>query len=223
MSTLNNVRSAARPGPAGTRPPADHRRPGLPAPRAATSAAHAPPTIARDGPRPRVGVVREQARMVLGDVEHDRARLEQRKIAFLIGRNQAERMKAQMRGLRPRTQRNKANLVGLAHLFKRPANARIARQALPAIGRPLKGGDDDRHRETPLRFSSAPRSTSAGPTRDRNSAATSLRIERSARLAVRVMRVATRPTSETHRWRRNVDRSRLRVLGRRIRVAPVRQ
>jgi hypothetical protein len=27
-----------------------------------------------------------------------------------------------------------------------------------------------------------------------------LRIERSARLAVRVMRAATRPTSETHRW-----------------------
>jgi hypothetical protein len=37
----------------------------------------------------------------------------------------------------------KANLVGLAHLFKRPANARIARQARAAIGRPFKGGDDD--------------------------------------------------------------------------------
>ena len=51
-----------------------------------------------DRPRPRVGIVREQARMVLGDVEDDRARLEQGEIAFLIGRDQAERMKAQMRG-----------------------------------------------------------------------------------------------------------------------------
>ena len=86
-------------------------------------------------------------RMVLGDVEDDRAGLEQRKIAFLIGRNQAERMKAQMRGFLLRAKRDKANLVGLAHLFQRPANARIARQALAAIGRPLKGGDDDGHRE----------------------------------------------------------------------------
>ena len=37
--------------------------------------------------------------MVLGDVEDDRAGLEQDQIAFLVGRNQAERMKAQMRGL----------------------------------------------------------------------------------------------------------------------------
>ena len=81
--------------------------------------------------------------MVLGDVEDDRACLKQGKIAFLIGRNQPERMKAQMRGFHLRAERDKANLVGLAHLFKRPANARIARQALAAIGRPLKGGDDD--------------------------------------------------------------------------------
>jgi hypothetical protein len=36
--------------------------------------------------------------MVLGDVEGDRACLEQGKVAFLIGRNQAEGMKAQTRG-----------------------------------------------------------------------------------------------------------------------------
>jgi hypothetical protein len=46
----------------------------------------------------------------------------------------------------------KANLVGLAHLFKRPANARIARQARAAIGRPFKGGDDDGHRGRDCRF-----------------------------------------------------------------------
>src|SRR4051794_31012161 len=52
-----------------------------------------------DGARPRIGIVRQQARMVLGDVEDDRACLEQGKVAFLIGRNQAEGTNAQMRGL----------------------------------------------------------------------------------------------------------------------------
>src|SRR5688572_8953231 len=88
--------------------------------------------------------------MVLGDMEDDRACLEQGEIAFLIGWNLAERMKAQMRGFLHRTERNKANLVGLAHFFKRPANARITRQSLAAIGRPFKGGNDDGHREAPL-------------------------------------------------------------------------
>jgi hypothetical protein len=49
--------------------------------------------------------------MVLGDVEDDRACLKQGKIALLIGRNRAERMKAQMRGFLLRTERDKANLV----------------------------------------------------------------------------------------------------------------
>ena len=72
--------------------------------------------------------------MALGDMEHDRPCLEQREIAFFIGRNLAKRMKRQMRGFLHRTERNKANLVGLAHFFKRPANARITRQSLAAIG-----------------------------------------------------------------------------------------
>src|SRR4051794_1621140 len=137
--------------------------------------------------------------MVLGDVEDDRACLERGKIAFLISRNQAERMKAQMRGFLLPTERSKANLVGLAHLLKRPANARIARQALAAIGRPFKGGDDDGHRDTLVRFSCMASSRSvtnssgcsAGPSRDRNIEATTLR---------RVIRIATRPTLDTHRW-----------------------
>ena len=83
--------------------------------------------------------------MTLGEMEHDRACLEQGEIAFLIGWNLAERMKAQMRRLLHRTKRNKANLVGLAHFFKRPANACITRQPLAAIGRPFKGGNDDGH------------------------------------------------------------------------------
>ena len=72
--------------------------------------------------------------MMLREVEDDRPRLEQGKIAFFIRRNQAERMKAQMRGFLLRAERDKADLVGLAHLFKRPANARIARQAHAAVG-----------------------------------------------------------------------------------------
>ena len=72
--------------------------------------------------------------MALGDVEYDRPCLEQGEVAFLIGRNLAERMKGLMRGFLHRTERNKANLVRLAHFFKRPANARIARQSPAAIG-----------------------------------------------------------------------------------------
>ena len=84
--------------------------------------------------------------MVLGDVEDDCACLEQGEIAFLIGRNLAEWMKRQMRGFLHRTERNKAHLVGLAHFFKCPANARITRQSLAAIGRSFKGGNNDGHR-----------------------------------------------------------------------------
>ena len=46
-----------------------------------------------DRARPGIGIVRQQARMALGDMEHDRSCLEQGEIAFLIGRNLAERMK----------------------------------------------------------------------------------------------------------------------------------
>jgi hypothetical protein len=49
-----------------------------------------------------------------------------------------------MRGFRLCLERDKAHLVGLPYLLKRPANARIARQAQAAVGRSLKRGDDDR-------------------------------------------------------------------------------
>ena len=67
-------------------------------------------------------------------MEHDRPCLEQGEIAFLIGRNLAERMKRPMRRFLHRTERNKTNLVGLADFFKRPANAHIARQSPATIG-----------------------------------------------------------------------------------------
>src|SRR6202042_414544 len=84
--------------------------------------------------------------MVLGDVKDDRACLEQLQIALLISRDQPKRMKAQMRGFRLCLKRDKAHLVGLPYLFKRPANARIAREAQAAVGRSVKRGDDDGHR-----------------------------------------------------------------------------
>jgi hypothetical protein len=72
--------------------------------------------------------------MALGDMEDDRPCLEQGEIAVLKGWNLPERMKRQMRGFLHRTERDKANLVGLAHFLERPANPRIARQSLAAIG-----------------------------------------------------------------------------------------
>src|SRR5580692_3489197 len=87
--------------------------------------------------------------MALCDMEHDRPRLEQGKIAFFIGRNLPERMKRSMRGFLHRTERNQTNLVRLAHFFKRPANAHVTRQSLAAIGRPFKGGNGGGHRKAP--------------------------------------------------------------------------
>jgi hypothetical protein len=43
-------------------------------------------------------------------------------------------MKRPMRGLLHRLERNKANVVRLAHFFQRPANAHVARQPWPPSG-----------------------------------------------------------------------------------------
>jgi hypothetical protein len=87
--------------------------------------------------------------MALCDMKYDRPRLEQGKIAFFIGRNLPERMKRSMRGFLHRTERNKANLVRLAHFFKRPANAHVTCQSPAAIGRPFKGGNGGGHWKSP--------------------------------------------------------------------------
>ena len=85
--------------------------------------------------------------MALCDMEHDRPRLEQRKITLFVGRNLPERMERSMRGFLHRPKRNKTNLVRLAHFFKRPANAHVTRQSPAAIGRPFKGGNGRGHRK----------------------------------------------------------------------------
>src|ERR1700754_93275 len=102
-----------------------------------------------DRARPGIGIVRQQPRMALRDMEYDRPRLEERQIAFLIGRNLPERMQLKMRGLLHRTERKKTNVVRLAHFFKRPANAHVPRQSPAAIGRTFKSGDNGGHCSAP--------------------------------------------------------------------------
>src|SRR5262249_2059661 len=87
--------------------------------------------------------------MTVGDVEHDRPRLEQGEITFLIGRDLPKWLEREMRAFLHRTERDKANLIRLTYFFKRPANARIPRQAPAAIWGPFKGGNHHGHRETP--------------------------------------------------------------------------
>lgn len=87
--------------------------------------------------------------MALRDVEHDRSRLEQAEIAFLIGRNLAERIDRQMRELPHRAEREETNIVWLADFLERPANAHVARLPPAAVGRPFKGGDGGDHRQAP--------------------------------------------------------------------------
>src|SRR4051812_27615077 len=87
--------------------------------------------------------------MGLRNMEHDRPRLEQGKITFFISRNLPERMKRSMRGFLHLTERNKTNVVRLAHFFKRPANAHVTRQSLAAIRRLFKGGNGGRHWKAP--------------------------------------------------------------------------
>src|SRR5882757_11537975 len=140
-----------------------------------------------DRARPGIRIVRQQPRMALRDMEYDRPRLEESEIAFFIGRNLPERMKRTMRGFLHLAERNKTNAIGLAHFFKRPANAHVTCLSLAAVGRPFKGCDGGGHWKAPgncrtlsrvvcvittifswlgirfLRFSSRGRTTGADP------------------------------------------------------------
>ncbi len=104
----------------------------------------------RDGARPGIRIVGQQAGIALRDMEHDRAQLEQSEIALFIGRNLPERMKRTMRGFLHLAERNKTNVIRLAHFFERPANTHVARLPLAAIGRPCKGCDGRGHRKAPV-------------------------------------------------------------------------
>ena len=71
--------------------------------------------------------------MVFGDMEYDRAGLEQDEIAVLESGNLAERMTRQMRGLLHRLERNRTDRIGFAHFFERPADARISCKTFAAV------------------------------------------------------------------------------------------
>ncbi len=99
----------------------------------------------RDCTRASIRVFRQQARVALGDVEHDRTGFEEREITFFVRGYLAERMQREMCGLLHLGERNETNVVGLAHFFERPANAHVARESPAAIGRLRKGGDGGNH------------------------------------------------------------------------------
>ncbi len=85
-----------------------------------------------DRARPRVRVVGQKTRMGLSDTQHNGAGLEQRETAFLIGRNLPERMTRKMRGLLHLRERQKTNVVRLAHFFERPSERACP---APVLGR----------------------------------------------------------------------------------------
>src|SRR5690606_15226036 len=98
-----------------------------------------------DRPRPGILIVRQQARMALRDMEHDRPRLEQGEITFFIGRNLPERMKRTMPGFLQRAEREKTYVVRPTHFFERPANRHVTRQSPATVRRSFKGGDGGDH------------------------------------------------------------------------------
>ncbi|MGY2938199.1 hypothetical protein ACVWZK_003341 [Bradyrhizobium sp. GM0.4] len=96
---------------------------------------------------PGVRLRRQQPGVTLGDMEHDRAGLEQGEIAVLVGRNLPEWMQGEMRGFFHRLERNQTHVVRLADLFERPAHPHVAGLPLAAVGRAFEGGDGGGHRE----------------------------------------------------------------------------
>ena len=97
-----------------------------------------------------IRIVRQQARMALGDMQDDRAGFEQDEIAFLVGGDLAKRMPRQMRGLLHRLERKMTNVAGLRRFFERPAHARIARQSHATIRRAFESGDGGDHGNAPV-------------------------------------------------------------------------
>ncbi len=90
---------------------------------------------------------------MIGDVEDDRARFEQREIAFLIGRNAAKRIAGAVFGFLERFHRDEADIVWLSHLLKCPAHTHVARHPFALIGRIFENGNGGFHDESPDQIS----------------------------------------------------------------------
>jgi hypothetical protein len=54
-----------------------------------------------------------------------------------------------MPGLLHLLERNEADVIGLPHLFERPARAHVPRLTLAAVGRAFERGDGRDHRQAP--------------------------------------------------------------------------
>src|SRR5690606_13635771 len=61
-------------------------------------------------------------------MEHDRAALEQRNIAFFVGRDLSEGLTRQMRRLLHLPERNELDPIWLIHFLQRPAHRHVAGQ-----------------------------------------------------------------------------------------------
>ncbi|MNY49594.1 hypothetical protein D3C86_1850320 [compost metagenome] len=83
--------------------------------------------------------------MTFGYMQHDRPGFKQDEFTLLIGRDLPEGLKRKVRRLPHRLEGKKADIIGLAHFFERPADAHIAGETLAAIGRVFKGGNGDCH------------------------------------------------------------------------------
>ena len=66
-------------------------------------------------------IVRQQARMAFGDMEHNRSCLEQGETAFFISRNLPERMERSMRGFLHRTERKEGERRKAGPLLQAPS------------------------------------------------------------------------------------------------------
>ena len=83
------------------------------------------------------------ARRAIGDVQDDRARLEQRQVAVLEHRHLAERLQGAVGGGLLVVEADQAHFVRQAGLLERPADAQVAHQALRERRHPAEGGDAD--------------------------------------------------------------------------------
>src|SRR5687768_16263507 len=72
--------------------------------------------------------------MLLRNVKHDGAGLEQYQIAFLVRRDLPERLKRSIRRLLHFVERNEPNIIGLFHFFEGPTNAHVSCEPSSAIG-----------------------------------------------------------------------------------------
>lgn len=91
----------------------------------------------------------EQAGMLFGQVQDDRAGFEQDLVALLPGGNLSEGIPRQVGRLLHFGEGQQLHVIGHAQFLQRPAHAHVTGQALAAVGGGGKGGEDGGHRGAP--------------------------------------------------------------------------